>query len=184
MILHSIYDSKVLVPSSEGYYGPGVYLTTYHKGAKPPQVGPTIYDGAGKRKAKKGDMSACVVLQVQKSHLMLCESEDKHHVGYIYSGKMKSPPSIEQVKGKGAKKGKKAEAAAATKKWPKLKITEKMAPKYMMYLEEGGKKRKDVYWREVARVKGARTKEGEDIGFKRGARARGRGAGLVKLATV
>ena len=139
-------EKEGAVLSGPGCYGDFAYLTAAPRLATPQQIGPSIYDGAGRRLANEGRISCCVRLQIKGDDLMKCDSASKNHIGYCYDNTNRNKTrTLKRVAGKTAKKQKITAKKAG--KGPDLIFTGEMKPKYMMYLTYFEKNRWRTGWR-------------------------------------
>jgi hypothetical protein len=143
--------STMKLRSGAGCYGHWVYMTRHRRGAHntPLEIGPQIYDGAGKRLAEKGRINNCVRLEIQGKYLMPCISEDPTHSGFCYNGGRKGAPAeLKAMKGMSAKKQKALAKQAG--EGPALVIEKEMNPRfYSWYLrcaDSVTQKKGNGYW--------------------------------------
>ncbi|GMI47310.1 hypothetical protein TrCOL_g1336 [Triparma columacea] len=126
--------STMKLRSGAGCYGHWVYLTRHRPGPhnNPLEIGPQIYDGAGKRLAEKGRINNCVRLEIQGKYLMPCISEDPTHSGFCYNGGRKGAPAkLTAKKGMSARMQKVIAKKAG--KGPALELTPGMKPRFYSY---------------------------------------------------
>jgi hypothetical protein len=149
--LVNIHDSGELI-GGVGCYGIGVYVTKGLRrgGESLLEIGESIFDGAGWRAATSGHISGRVLMKVRGAHLMMCNSRDPAHCGFVYKGgnkKWKERTTLEKGKG-GTAKQQKSWIAKNTPKFPNIKLQEIAEVKYQLYIENN--QLKDG-WRSVVR---------------------------------